>query len=135
MTPASPAPARTSFPYGLFALLMAMDVGALLIEKVASTRSDGAGWALARSYLLQPWVWITVAIKLGQLFAWSAILARVAISRAFPLTAIASPLTIIAATLIFHETPTWQVWVGSAIIMVGVILLGPDKSDAPAHGT
>lgn len=123
------------FPYVLFSLLIVLDIGAWLIEKLASIRSEGQGWQLVMSYLLQPWVWIVVGIKLAQLFTWSAILARVEISRAFPLTAAATPLAIIASMVFFRDHPTWQVWVGSLVITAGVVLLGPDKSErrAPAE--
>ena len=113
------------FPILLFCLLMVLDVFVLLIEKTASNHAAGAGLSLAKSFLSQPWVWIVLLLKVGQLITWTAILARVDISLAFPLTSISYPLAMLAAVIFLHETPGWQIWLGGILITIGASVMGP----------
>jgi drug/metabolite transporter (DMT)-like permease len=120
------------FPYPLFILLLALDVIVFLIEKTASIRASGQGIQLAASYLGQPWIWAVLALKLCQLRTWTAILGRVNISLAFPLTSLAFPVAMLAATLVLGERLEWQVWLGGLLITAGAAVMGP--GDADAHG-
>ncbi|MGA2501793.1 MAG: hypothetical protein ABSH20_28970 [Tepidisphaeraceae bacterium] len=113
------------FPIFLFCLLMVLDVVVLLIEKTASNRAAGTGLHLATSFLSQPWVWMVLLLKVGQLFTWTAILARVDISLAFPLTSISYPLAMLAAVIVLSERPGWQIWIGGILITIGASVMGP----------
>lgn len=113
------------FPVALFAILMLLDVGAAVCEKLAAVHADGTGLALLGELLTQPWVYVVLAIKLGQLFLWTAILARVDISLAFPITAIHIPLVMVTAAGMFGERMTPSTWAGALLITVGVFIIGP----------
>ena len=126
---------RHSFPVGWFSLLMVLDVGVLLVEKTASLRSTGEGLTLLISYLSQPWVWLIFAIKLTQLRTWTIILSRTELSLAFPLTALAIPLTMAAAVVVFGEHPGLTVWIGGALITVGAMVMEPNGSHTESHPT
>ncbi len=119
------------FPILLFSLLMVLDVTVLLIEKTASNRAAGTGLDLARSFLSQPWVWLVLLLKVGQLVTWTAILARVDISLAFPLTSISYPLAMCAAVFVLSERPSWQIWLGAILITLGASIMGPGMHDEP----
>lgn len=125
---------RGGFPWALFAGLMALDVGAQVVEKLASVRAEGQGIGLVLSYLRQPWVWVVLGIKVGQLFVWTAILRRVEISLAFPLTALAYPLTMGASVLVFHEQLSWQIWMGGLLITAGAIVMGAAPGEGMGEG-
>ncbi len=131
------------FPFGPFTLLMALDVGVQLVEKLASLRAVGAssGGAesgpasgLLLSYLTQPWVWVVLALKIAQLLTWTQILRRVDISLAFPLTALAYPLTMLFAVLLFHEHLGWQIWTGALLITAGAVVMGKSSQVIEADG-
>ena len=98
---------RPTFPFGWFSALMLLDVGVLLVEKTASTDARGDGIALVLSFLSQPWVWLILVMKLAQLRTWSVLLSRMDLSLAFPLTALAIPITMGAAVVLFGEHLEW----------------------------
>lgn len=68
-------------------------------------------------------------ILLGGLFyvstlvLWIYILSVMPISRANPISALAYPIILIAAKLLFNEAITPLRWIGIAIIFIGVILV------------
>ncbi|MFI5378375.1 MAG: hypothetical protein ACHRHE_03640 [Tepidisphaerales bacterium] len=116
-------------PYHLFALLLALDVTVLLIEKTTSNRAAGEGWQLAVSYLVQPLMWSIFALKLCQLWTWTIILGRVDISLAFPLTSLSYPAAMLAATVVLGERLSWEVWLGGMLITIGAAVMGPGESN------
>jgi drug/metabolite transporter (DMT)-like permease len=121
-------PEARPFPIGWFSILMLLDVTVLLIEKTASIRAVGQGLTLLISYATQPWVWLILAIKLGQLRAWTVLLTRMDLSMAFPLTALAIPIGMGAAVVVFGDQLGWRIWLGSMLITAGAIAIGPTES-------
>jgi drug/metabolite transporter (DMT)-like permease len=122
---------RRPFPIFLFLVMLGLDVGTLLVDKAASDHAQGEGVAWAVSVMSQAWVWAVLLMKAGQLFTWTAILARVDISLAFPLTSLSYPLAMLAAIAVFHETLSWQIWLGGLLITAGAILMGPGSGHGP----
>lgn len=113
------------FPTFLFCQLMVLDVMVLLVEKIASNRVDGEGWSLVEGFVSQPWLWLVLGLKVGQLVTWTAILARADISLAFPLSSLSYPLAMLASTLVLGEVLGWQVWAGGILITAGAAVMGP----------
>lgn len=120
---------KRPFPTLLFIALMLLDILAMLAEKQASLKATGDGPALLLGYLSQPWLYIILAFKVAQLFTWTAILSRVDISLAFPLTAIHIPLVMFSATLVFHEQLSISTWLGALLITAGVFVIGPSHTE------
>ncbi len=116
---------RRRIPLGLFAILIALDVTVRLLEKMAvlgPTIDRHSAFAL--TLLQQPWWWLGLGLGPFQLWAWMCILARTELSVAYPLLSIGYPLTMAAAWLVFHESLSWQVWLGALFITVGVAIVG-----------
>lgn len=71
-------------------------------------------------------VWAVVGILLYAISAvfWLVILSRVDLSVAYPLVAAGYVLVVIFSWLVFKEDVRWVTWVGLALIVAGVILVG-----------
>ncbi|HSS07928.1 MAG TPA: hypothetical protein VLK83_12425 [Rhodanobacteraceae bacterium] len=81
-----------------------------------------------------PWLWLAVACYVGEFLAWMVILRRSSLSSAFPTGAIVLIVLMIASRWLFDEPLGWLKVVGSAMIVAGVLLLGPDHPAATPAG-
>jgi drug/metabolite transporter (DMT)-like permease len=73
-----------------------------------------------------PWLWTAIACYLGEFAAWMVILRHSSLSSAFPTGAIVLVVVLAASHVLFDEPLGWPKIVGSAMIVAGVLLLGPD---------
>jgi len=76
------------------------------------------------------WLWTAVACYVGEFLAWMVILRHSSLSSAFPTGAIVLIVLMIASRWLFDEPVGWLKLVGSAMIVAGVLLLGPDHHAA-----
>lgn len=76
------------------------------------------------------WLWTAVACYVGEFLAWMVILRHSSLSSAFPTGAIVLIVLMIASRWLFDEPVGWLKLVGSAMIVAGVLLLGPDHPAA-----
>ena len=77
-----------------------------------------------------PWLWTAVACYVGEFLAWMVILRHSSLSSAFPTGAIVLIVLMIASRWLFDEPVGWLKLIGSAMIVAGVLLLGPDHPAA-----
>lgn len=77
------------------------------------------------------WLWISIGSHIGEFLVWIAILRKSTLSSAFPTLAVLFVGMILAGRLLFGEPIGWEKIVGSAMILTGILLLGPDQ-DAPS---
>jgi len=123
---------RRGLPYGLFALLLVLDVFALLAEKMAAIHSSGTGLAFYASLVKQLWTWVGIGLGPLQLWVWTQILARTELSLAYPISSLSYPLTMVAAQWLFREHLPLPVWWGALLITVGVAIVGGGAGDREA---
>jgi drug/metabolite transporter (DMT)-like permease len=76
------------------------------------------------------WLWIAVACYIGEFVAWMVILRDSSLSSAFPTGAIVLVVLLVASRFLFDEPVGWLKLAGSAMIVGGVLLLGPDHPAA-----
>ncbi len=120
-------------PIRLFILLWILDVAVFMSEKAAVAGSTFDVPAVFYIRLLhQPWWWVGLAMGPLQLWVWTAILRRVALSVAYPVSSANYLLTMAAARLVFGEQLGWSVWLGAVFITAGIVLVG---SSATMHRT
>jgi len=81
--------------------------------------------------LASVWLWISIASHIGEFLAWIAILRKSRLSGAFPTLAILFVGMILAGRLLFGEPIGWVKAIGCAMILAGILLLGPDDDEAP----
>ncbi len=124
-------PAR--IPYGRFAVLIALNVLALLAEKMAAIHSSGTGLIFYKHLVTQGWMWLGIGLGPLQLWVWTGILARTELSLAFPISSLCYPLTMVAAQLVFREQLGWEVWVGALLITLGVAIVSSTSVEREAR--
>ena len=73
------------------------------------------------------WLWVAIGCYVGEFLAWMAILRHSSLSSAFPTGAIVLIALMIASRWLFDEPLGWSKLVGSAMIVLGVLMLGPDQ--------
>jgi drug/metabolite transporter (DMT)-like permease len=76
------------------------------------------------------WLWIAVVCYVGEFVAWMVILRDASLSSAFPTGAIVLVVLLVASRFLFDEPVGWLKLIGSAMIVCGVLLLGPDHPAA-----
>ena len=84
------------------------------------------------------WLWVSVASHIGEFLVWIAILRKSRLSGAFPTLAILFVGMILAGWLLFDEPIGWVKTIGCAVILAGILLLGPDDDASlpePAHAS
>ncbi len=87
----------------------------------------------ARAFIVaasSAWLWVAIGCYVGEFLAWMVILRHSSLSSAFPTGAIVLIVLMIASRWLFDEPLGWLKIIGSAMIVAGVLLLGPDHPAA-----
>ncbi|WP_223596225.1 4-amino-4-deoxy-L-arabinose-phosphoundecaprenol flippase subunit ArnE [Pseudomonas sp. A-R-19] len=88
---------------------------------VESWRGQSSGWA---DKLRSPWLWLALAsLGLG-LLVWLLVLQRLEVGIAYPMLSLNFVLITLVARFVFHETIDRRHWLGVALVIGGVALLG-----------
>jgi drug/metabolite transporter (DMT)-like permease len=119
-------------PILLIAALLALDVAAYLFEKIACNHATAAGGTFFVALVHQPLLWASILLSPLQLWTWTKILSRADLSLAYPISGLNYPLTVLAAVILLGETLSWQIWLGTALITLGIIVIGPAQKELPA---
>ena len=138
MTPATDsASMRTRSPVLAWlplAGLLAADVCVFVLQKGASS-SDATheGWAYLLDVVRSPLMWVAIGLTPLQLWLWTVTLRRSDLGWAYPVTALAYPITMLIAFAVFGEHYSWHVWVGAGLITAGAAVLGPPEQTAASE--
>lgn len=74
--------------------------------------------------LRSPWLWLALAsLGLG-LLVWLLVLQRLDVGVAYPMLSLNFVLITLIARFVFHESIDRRHWIGVAVIIAGVALLG-----------
>ncbi|MDR6924155.1 4-amino-4-deoxy-L-arabinose-phosphoundecaprenol flippase subunit ArnE [Pseudomonas sp. BE134] len=88
---------------------------------VESWRGQASTWI---AKLRSPWLWLALAsLGLG-LLVWLLVLQRLEVGIAYPMLSLNFVLVTLVARFVFHETIDRQHWLGVALVISGVVLLG-----------
>ncbi len=74
-------------------------------------------------FILSPWVVFAFASAFAASLCWMMAISRMPISKAYPFMAINFPLVAVAAVLFFKEQMDFARIAGTALIMIGVLVL------------
>jgi len=88
----------------------------------------------ARAFALalgSAWLWVSIASHIGEFLVWIAILRKSRLSGAFPTLAVLFVGMILAGRVLFDEPIGWVKAIGCAMILAGILLLGPDDEASP----
>lgn len=87
------------------------------------TLSPGQLWSMLWRIGTNPFVIVGLAIYVGSTVFWLVVLSRVDLSYAYPFASLSYVLMLIASWLLFNENITSLRVMGSAVVMLGVILI------------
>lgn len=120
-------------PFLLWGAYLALDTGSQLAFKWASSVvGSGAldsGWFLRA--LTAPSLWIGVACYVGTLVIWMRLLARMDLSRAFPISGLSYVTVPALAIPLFGESLAPLQVIGIVAICAGVALLALERAEVP----
>ena len=74
--------------------------------------------------IFQPWVALGVALLIVWLLTRMTLLSWADLSFVLPVTAIGYVLTALIGKYFFQEQVSWQRWLGTALIVAGIVLVG-----------
>jgi drug/metabolite transporter (DMT)-like permease len=120
---------RRSAQFLLFLSLIGLVTATQLAFKAGSEDVGDGELSLAwlGTSLIQPSVWLAIALYILTFAVWLLILQRTDLSRAFPLTSLTYVSVPLLAWLIFGETVSLSRAAGIAMIVAGVALLGSER--------
>lgn len=97
-----------------------------LFIKLAAEKMDHAAFGVAwlKQALLTHWMWAACASELAAFVLWMHILSTYDLGKAFLISAISYILVLCTGWFVFHEPILPLQLVGSALILVGVGLIG-----------
>lgn len=76
-----------------------------------------------------PWLWIGIIFYLANFFLWIALLSRVDLSVAFPLSSLTYIIVPLLAIVFLGEKVQFVRWTGIIFIIIGVSLAGRSAGD------
>jgi multidrug transporter EmrE-like cation transporter len=109
-----------------WSVFIALDTATQLAFKTASQAVEGLSFGsdFLQVALSTPALWITILCYVATFIAWMAVLTRMDLNRAFPLTALTYVTVPMLAFIFFGEQLPMLRVVGIGVIIVGVILIG-----------
>jgi multidrug transporter EmrE-like cation transporter len=115
----------TSLGLVLFAVIAAA-CGQLMLKygmQSATARAHHSGGSLVIAAATTPWVIGGLAVFAISAMAWLGVLSRVPLSIAYPFNALGYIAILSASIVILHERATIMTWIGSLIVVTGLILV------------
>jgi len=109
----------------LFAVATAA-VGQVMLKhgmQIATTRVNDSGGSLALRAATSPWVLLGLVVFGVSAIAWLAALSKVPLSVAYPFNALGYLVILIASILFLHERANVMTWVGSLLVVSGLLIV------------
>jgi drug/metabolite transporter (DMT)-like permease len=109
----------------LFAVAAAA-TGQLLLKhgmSGAAERAGNGGPSLPVAAATSPFVWLGLTVFGISAIAWMTTLSRVPLSIAYPFNALGFLAVLTASALLLHERTTIWTWVGTAMVVSGIIVV------------
>ena len=101
-------------------------VGQVMLKhgmQIASTRAASTRGSLAFAAATSPWVLFGLVVFAVSATAWLAALSRVPLSVAYPFNALGYLGILTASILVLHERANVWTWVGSLLVVSGLIIV------------
>ena len=91
--------------------------------QVATARAAHSGGSLVLRAATSPWVLLGLVVFGVSAIAWLAALSRVPLSVAYPFNALGYLVILIASILVLHERANLMTWVGSLLVVSGLLIV------------
>jgi len=91
--------------------------------QIATARAHDSGGSLALRAATSPWVLLGLVVFGVSAIAWLAALSKVPLSVAYPFNALGYLVILIASILVLHERANVMTWVGSLLVVSGLLIV------------
>ena len=91
--------------------------------QIAAARVADSGGSLALRAATSPWVLLGLVVFCISAIAWLTALSRVPLSVAYPFNALGYLVILIASILVLHERANVLTWVGSLLVVSGLLIV------------
>jgi drug/metabolite transporter (DMT)-like permease len=125
-----PTPGRRQLTIASVALLLFAVVsaatGQVMLKhgmQIATARVSDSGGSLAVRAATSPWVLLGLVVFGVSAVAWLAALSRVPLSVAYPFNALGYLVILIASIVLLHERANALTWVGSFLVVSGLLIV------------
>lgn len=109
----------------LFAVLAASG-GQLMLKhgmQLATARVRSSGGSLVVAAATTPWVLLGLMVFAVSAVAWLAALSKVPLSLAYPFNAVSYLVILTASILVLHERANVLTWVGTVLVVSGLLMV------------
>ena len=109
----------------LFAVIAAA-TGQVMLKhgmQIASARAADSGGSLVLRAATSPWVLLGLVVFGISAIAWLGALSKLPLSVAYPFNAVGYLVILLASILVLHERANVLTWVGSLMVVSGLVLV------------
>jgi multidrug transporter EmrE-like cation transporter len=109
----------------LFAVIAAA-TGQIMLKhgmQIASARAADSGGSLVLRAATSPWVLLGLVVFGVSAIAWLGALSKLPLSVAYPFNAVGYLVILLASILVLHERANVLTWVGSLMVVSGLVLV------------
>ncbi|MGH3187572.1 MAG: EamA family transporter [Streptosporangiaceae bacterium] len=91
--------------------------------QIATSRAAHSGGSLVFRAATSPWVLLGLVVFGISAIAWLAALSKVPLSVAYPFNALGYLVILIASVLVLHERANLLTWLGSLLVVSGLLIV------------
>jgi drug/metabolite transporter (DMT)-like permease len=91
--------------------------------QIASARAADSGGSLVLRAATSPWVLLGLVVFCVSAIAWLGALSKLPLSVAYPFNAVGYLVILLASILVLHERANVLTWVGSLMVVSGLVLV------------
>ncbi len=109
----------------LFAVIAAA-TGQVMLKhgmQIASARAADSGGSLVLRAATSPWVLLGLVVFGVSAIAWLGALSKLPLSVAYPFNAVGYLVILLASIVVLHERASVLTWVGSLMVVSGLVLV------------
>ncbi len=109
--------------YGFVFLNVILLVVGQLLFKLGLDRIGAVTFTNLPDVMMSPWIWAGLILYVLATLLWFAALSRAELNMIYPLQSLSYLVGLILSVLILHESVTPMRWVGTMVILAGVVLV------------
>ena len=99
-------------------LILKWQVNSMVAQKTMYSQ-----WGLIWQLLFNPWVILSLCFAFFAALSWMLAVSRMSLSYAYPFMSLSFIIVMILSGLFFQETLGWQKILGTAIIILGILVI------------
>ncbi len=109
--------------YGFVLLNVILLVIGQLLFKLGLDRIGAVTFSNMLQVFLSPWIWAGLGLYVFATLLWFAALSRANLSAVYPLQSLSYLVGLILSVAILHESASPLRWIGTFVILLGVVLV------------